>query len=114
VVEIDRRSSSPERLFRQSWLWGTVRQNEAPPAEFYCSLEEGVPAELGFLQRGNFLESNLSVFLFCFFVLGMDASHPEIYLSYTAIIPAALQETVGEAGIKPGTAALWSGETQLP
>jgi hypothetical protein len=29
----------------------------------------------------------------------MDASHPEIYLSYTAMIPAAPQETVGDAGI---------------
>jgi hypothetical protein len=36
---------------------------------------------------------------------GMDASHPEIYLSYTALIPAAPQETVGDAGIEPGTAA---------
>jgi hypothetical protein len=27
------------------------------------------------------------------------------YLFYTAMIPAAPQETVGEAGIEPGTAA---------
>jgi hypothetical protein len=31
----------------------------------------------------------------------MDASHPEICLSCTAIIPAAPQETVGDAGIDP-------------
>jgi hypothetical protein len=31
----------------------------------------------------------------------MDASHPEIYLSYTAIFPAAPQETVGEPGSNP-------------
>jgi hypothetical protein len=43
----------------------------------------------------------------------MDASHPEIYLSYTAIITAAPQETVEEAGIEPGTAALQSGETHV-
>jgi hypothetical protein len=43
----------------------------------------------------------------------MDASHPEIYLLYTAIIPAAPQETVEEAGIEPGTAALQSGETHV-
>jgi hypothetical protein len=35
----------------------------------------------------------------------MDASHPEIYLLYTVIFPAAPQETVGEAVIEPGTAA---------
>jgi hypothetical protein len=39
-----------------------------------------------------------------FFYSGMDASHPKIYLFYTAIIPAAPQETVGDAGIEPGTA----------
>jgi hypothetical protein len=42
-----------------------------------------------------------------FFYSGMGASHPEIYLLYTAIYPAAPQETVGlgEAGIEHGTAA---------
>jgi hypothetical protein len=39
----------------------------------------------------------------------MDASHPEILFLYTVIIPAAPQETVVEAGIEPGTAALQSG-----
>jgi hypothetical protein len=40
----------------------------------------------------------------------MDASHPEIWFyRYTVIIPAAPQETVEEAGIEPGTAALQSG-----
>jgi hypothetical protein len=43
----------------------------------------------------------------------MDASHPEISLLYTAIIPAAPQGTVEEAGIEPGTAALQSGETHV-
>jgi hypothetical protein len=43
----------------------------------------------------------------------MDASHPEIYLLYTAIIPAAPQETVEEAEIKPRTAALQSGVTHV-
>jgi hypothetical protein len=41
----------------------------------------------------------------------MDASHLEIYFLDPTIIPAALQETVEEAGIEPGTAALKSGET---
>jgi hypothetical protein len=41
----------------------------------------------------------------------MDASHPEICFLYTAIIPAAPQETVMDAGIEPGTAALQSGAT---
>jgi hypothetical protein len=36
---------------------------------------------------------------------GMDASHPEFYLSYTAIMPAAPQLTVEEVGIEPGTVA---------
>jgi hypothetical protein len=36
------------------------------------------------------------------FYSGMDASHPEIFfLSYTAIFPAAPQETVGEPGLNP-------------
>jgi hypothetical protein len=39
----------------------------------------------------------------------MDASHPEICFIYTVIIPASPQETVEEAGIEPGTAALQSG-----
>jgi hypothetical protein len=34
-----------------------------------------------------------------FFYSEMDASHPEIYLLYTAIMPAAPVETVGDAGI---------------
>jgi hypothetical protein len=41
----------------------------------------------------------------------MDASHPEILFYYTVIIPVAPQETVGDAGIEPGTAALQSGVT---
>jgi hypothetical protein len=47
----------------------------------------------------------VSIIHMLFFYSGMGASHPEIYLSYTAIIPAAPQETVGDAGIEPGTAA---------
>jgi hypothetical protein len=53
----------------------------------------------------------MSVHDFFFFYSGMDATHPEIYLLYTAIIPSAPQETVEEAGI--GTAALQSGETPV-
>jgi hypothetical protein len=44
----------------------------------------------------------------------MDASHPEILILYTAIVPAAPQETVRDAGIEPGTAALQSGVTEPP
>jgi hypothetical protein len=43
--EIDRRSSSPERHLQEGWLRQTARQNEDPPAEFYCSLEEGCSGE---------------------------------------------------------------------
>jgi hypothetical protein len=38
----------------------------------------------------------------------MDASYPEILFLYTAIVPAAPEETVRDAGIEPGTAALQS------
>jgi hypothetical protein len=49
-------------------------------------------------------------FLFYCFFSAMDASHPEIcFFLYTVIIPAATQETVEEAGIEHGTAALQSG-----
>jgi hypothetical protein len=48
-------------------------------------------------------------FLKIVFYSGMDASHPEISFFYTVIFPAAPQETVEEAGIEPGTAALQSG-----
>jgi hypothetical protein len=41
------------------------------------------------------------IIILFYFYSGMDASHPEIYLLYTAIIPAALQETMEEAGIEP-------------
>jgi hypothetical protein len=44
VVEIDRRSSSPENYFCERWIRQTARQNEAPLAEFY-SLEEGCSGE---------------------------------------------------------------------
>jgi hypothetical protein len=45
----------------------TAQQNEAPPAEFYCSLEEGVPervalAVFGFPQRREVSMSKLSGF----------------------------------------------------
>jgi hypothetical protein len=46
----------------------------------------------------------LLIVIFSFY-LELDASHPEIYLSYTAMIPATPQETVGDAWIEPGTAA---------
>jgi hypothetical protein len=45
VVEIDSRSSSPERLFCKRWLCRTAQQNEAPSAEFSCPLEEGCSRE---------------------------------------------------------------------
>jgi hypothetical protein len=45
VVEIDRRSFSPECHFCKRWLQRTALQNEAPPAKFYCSLEEGCSGE---------------------------------------------------------------------
>jgi hypothetical protein len=49
---------------------------------------------------------------FFLFNSGMDASHPEILFLYTAIVPAAPQQTVRDAGIEPGTAAvLQSGVT---
>jgi hypothetical protein len=48
------------------------------------------------------------IFFYCFFS-GIDASHPEIWFQYTVMIPATPQETVEEAGIEPGTAALQSG-----
>jgi hypothetical protein len=41
----------------------------------------------------------------------MDGSHPEILFLYIAIVPAAPQETVRDAGIESGTAALQSGVT---
>jgi hypothetical protein len=45
-------------------------------------------------------------FIIIFVNSGRDASQSEIlFLCYTVIIPAALQETVGEAWIEPGTAA---------
>jgi hypothetical protein len=40
MVEIDHRSSSPERGLRQ-----TARQKKAPSAKFYCSLKERCSAE---------------------------------------------------------------------
>jgi hypothetical protein len=44
------------------------------------------------------------IFLVIVFYSGIDASFPEILiLFYTVMIPAAPQETVGEAGIEPGT-----------
>jgi hypothetical protein len=59
MVVRDRRRSSAEGHFRDMWLQHIAHQNEAPPAEFYCSLEECVPkrvalAVLGFLQRREF------------------------------------------------------------
>jgi hypothetical protein len=45
MVEIDRRCSSPERHFYERWLQRTALKNEAPPVEFYCSLEEGCSGE---------------------------------------------------------------------
>jgi hypothetical protein len=47
----------------------------------------------------------LILLLLIVFYSGMDASFPEILFFYTVMIPAAPQETVGEAGIEPGTAA---------
>jgi hypothetical protein len=55
----------------------------------------------------------------CFFFNGFFTREwtPHIlrfFYLYTVIAPAAPQETVGEAGIEPGTAALQSGVTHLP
>jgi hypothetical protein len=44
-------------------------------------------------------------FLLIVFYSGMDASFPEILFILHFMIPAAPQQTVGEAGIEPGTAA---------
>jgi hypothetical protein len=52
--------------FLRRWLRRTVQQNEAPPSEFYCSLEEGcsrescpasvrISAEIGISQRATCL-----------------------------------------------------------
>jgi hypothetical protein len=51
------------------------------------------------------LHRKIKFFFKIFFISGMDASFSEIFLYYTVMIPAAPQETVGEAGIEPGTAA---------
>jgi hypothetical protein len=59
------------------------------------------------------MRRNRKIILYIFFFYsGMDASHHEILFLYTAIVPAAPQETVRDAGIEPGTAALQSGVTQ--
>jgi hypothetical protein len=56
-----------------------------------------------------------TIFSIVFFYSGRDASHPEIrFFGYTVIIPAALQETVGDVRIEPGTAALQSGSVVHP
>jgi hypothetical protein len=52
------------------------------------------------------LKNVVNVFLKYFLKSEMDASHPEILFLYTAIVHAAPQETVRDAGIEPGTAAL--------
>jgi hypothetical protein len=55
--------------------------------------------------------------LFSFLLFFTQDRTPHIlrfYLLHTVIAPAAPQESVGEAGIEPGTAALQSGVTQLP
>jgi hypothetical protein len=53
----------------------------------------------------------LYVFLFfkLFFTQDWTPHILRFYFTYTVIIPAAPQETVEEAGIEPGTAALQSG-----
>jgi hypothetical protein len=55
-------SGGEERLLRR-----TAQQNEAPPVEFYCSLEEGVlergaPGVFGFPHRGISRRANCLVF----------------------------------------------------
>jgi hypothetical protein len=73
MVVRDYRRSSPERHFHERWLWQTVQQNEAPPEEFYCSLEEGcfgescfsvvrISTERGNSQRATYLIFALGVF----------------------------------------------------
>jgi hypothetical protein len=51
-----------KRLQEERLLRWTAQQNEAPPAEFYCSLEEGAPAAFGFRREENFPEANCLVF----------------------------------------------------
>jgi hypothetical protein len=46
-----------------------------------------------------------SIFLNYFFTQELTPHFLRFYLFYTAMIPGAPQETVGEAGIEPGTAA---------
>jgi hypothetical protein len=56
------------------------------------------------------LELQSRIIFVTLFYSRRGASHPEILIvCYTVIIPAASQETVREAGIEPGTAALPSG-----
>jgi hypothetical protein len=43
---------------------------------------------------------------------GRLTSRDFIYIIHTVIVPGAPQEAVGEAGIKPGTAAVQCGVTQ--
>jgi hypothetical protein len=73
MMVIDHRNSFPERHFHERWLWQTTQQNEAPPMEFYCSLEErcsgescsaGVrnSAKKGFFRRATCLVFALGVF----------------------------------------------------
>jgi hypothetical protein len=58
-------------------------------------------------QYGTVIYSEmLSVFFInCFFTQEWTPHFLRFYLFYTVMIPAAPQETVGEAGIEPGTAA---------
>jgi hypothetical protein len=54
------------------------------------------------------------LYFFFFFYSGSPPHIMTFYLKYKVIAPAAPQETVGEAGIEPRTAALQPGVTQLP
>jgi hypothetical protein len=61
----------------------------------------------------NYILITKLLYIFIYFYSERDASHPEIYLYYTLhVVPAAPPETVGEAGIESGIAALHSGDTQ--
>jgi hypothetical protein len=55
---------------------------------------------------GNLLKSKdqIRIFLYCFFTQEWTPHFLRFYLFYTVMVPAAPQETVGEAGIEPGTA----------
>jgi hypothetical protein len=78
MVEIDRRSSSPEHHFYERWLQRTAQQNEAP-ADFFYSLEEGCSRESCSLTVQISAERGISwratCLVFALVVLNRSAEH---------------------------------------